>query len=95
MSQPLELSPDVAAAYDSAGLKNKTPGGAATSNAYKSYISDFNPQSEIHVSWQDTIAEASVEDEEHKSSQSSLQISQAFIADKISSSIAHADYPTT
>ena len=42
MSQPLELSPDVAAAYDSAGPKTKTPGGAATSNAYKSYISDFN-----------------------------------------------------
>ena len=51
MNQPLELNPDVAAAYDSAGPKNKTPAGGATSNAYKSYISDFNPQSEIHVSW--------------------------------------------
>ena len=94
MSQPLELSPEVAAAYDSEGPKNKTPGGVATSNAYRSYISDFNPQSEIHVSWQEIIAEASVEDEEVKSSQSSVQISQAFIADQIPSSAAHADYPT-
>jgi len=33
-------------------------------NLYRSYMWDFNPQTENHVSWQDTIQEESFEDEE-------------------------------
>ena len=32
-------------------------------SAYRSYMSDFNPMSDVHKSWQDTIQEESFEDE--------------------------------
>ena len=82
MSQPAEMSPDKLVARGDSSHLNKKSCQKASQNAYHSYISDFNPQTEIHVSWQDTIAEASVEDEELLSSQSSLQISRAYIVDQ-------------
>lgn len=69
-SSPLDLSPVKQFKYDSVPRNNAT-------NAYKSYMWDFNPLSEIHASWQDTIHEESFEDEELLSSPETKKIRSA------------------
>jgi len=47
----------------------------AHQNAYNSYMSDFNPNSDFHqASWQETIEEVSLEEDEIMSQTSSVKI---------------------
>ena len=65
--------------YDSA------PSLSQTQNIYKSFVADFNPLNEIHASWQDTILEASFE-EDVMSSASSKKIKSALVIESQPSS---------
>lgn len=55
-SHPLEVCTEQDIKYESAPR--------TATNLYRSYMWDFNPQTENHVSWQDTIHEESYEDDE-------------------------------
>ena len=53
---------------------------------YRSYMSDFDPTRELHLCWQDTIEEVSLEDEEFPSSAESIKAKSALNRKKAVSS---------
>ena len=59
---------------------------AAPQTAYRSYMSDFDPTRELHLCWQDTIEEVSLEDDEFLSSADSIKVKSALNREKAVSS---------
>lgn len=69
-------------------LNHKKPGSstAVPANDYRSYMSDFDPTRELHLCWQDTIEEVSLEDEEYFSSAESIKVKSTMNREKATSS---------